>query len=167
MNPQLTLATLKGIQFLRGVSDEHLEQIASISEFRDYEPGEIVFRKGDAADCMYLVVFGKLSIELCVTDSDCKRIVSVGPGEMLGWSSLLDRPRMAALSRAKEPTRLVRVDSAKLLAICDEDPAFGYMFTHRAMLALARRLNATWEQLSHVYVAHFVPVTATADDSDE
>lgn len=167
MNPQLTLATLKGIQFLRGVSEEYLQQIASISEFHDYEPGEIVFRKGDAADSMYLVVFGKLAIELCVTDSDCKRIVMVGPGEMLGWSSLLERPRMAALARALEPTRLVRVDSRKLLAICDQDPEFGYLFTRRVMLALARRLGATWEQLSHVYLAHFVPVTATAEDMED
>ena len=167
MNQQLTLATLQGIQFLRGVSREHLEQIAGISEFCDYEPGEIVFRKGDVAEWMFLVVFGKLSIELCFNDSDCKQIVMVGPGELLGWSSLLKQPQMAATARAVEATRLVRIDSAKLSAICDEDPQFGYEFMRRTTLALAKRLNATWEQLSHVHLVHYVPVSAAAAEIED
>jgi CRP-like cAMP-binding protein len=144
-----------------------LEQIAGISEFHDYEAGDIVFRKGDAADCMHLVVFGKLSIQLCHTDHDCLNIVNVGPGEMLGWSSLLERPRLAALARAVETTRVVKIDSKKLLAICDEDPQFGYQFMRRTMLALALRLNATWEQLGHLRVVHYVPVEAYASESED
>jgi CRP-like cAMP-binding protein len=167
MNDQLLTATLRGIDFLRGTVKDHIDQIADISQFVDYEPGEIVFRKGDAADCLFLVVSGKLSIELCVTDHDCKHIVDVGPGEMIGWSSLLERRKVSALVRAIEPTRAVRVDSHKLLEICDEDPEFGYQFMRRATQALGRRLNATWEQLSHVYVAPFVPVTATAEIGDD
>jgi CRP/FNR family transcriptional regulator, cyclic AMP receptor protein len=167
MSQNLLLQTLQGNQFLRGVAREHMEQIAEIADFRDYEVGEIVFRKGDRADSIFLVASGQLSIELCVTDTNCKRIMTVGPGEMLGWSSLLDRPHLAALARAIEPTRVVRIDSGKLQAICDEDPEFGYQFTRRVMAALAVRLHATWAQLSHIHVAHYVPVSALADDSDD
>jgi len=167
MNKHLLLATLQGIQFLRGVSRDHLEQIAAIAQFCDYEADEIVFREGDDCDSVYLVVFGKLSIELCAPTMDSKHIVTVGPGEMLGWSSLLERPRLAATGRAIESTRLVRIDSAKLLEICDEYPDFGYQFMRRTMLALAMRLNTTWAQLSHLRVVHFVPVTASAGETDE
>lgn len=167
MNEQMTLATLQGIQFLGGVTREHLEQIVSISEFGDYEPGEVVFRKGDHADHVFLVVFGKLSIEICANESDCKHIVTVGPGEMLGWSSLLKRSQLSALARAVEPTRLVRIDSEKLLEICAEDPAFGYEFMRRTTQALAKRLNATWEQLSHVHLVHYLPVSSSAAEFDD
>jgi CRP-like cAMP-binding protein len=167
MTKQLLLATLKGIQFLRGVSHEHLEQIAAISQLCDYESQEIVFHQGDVADCMYLVVFGRLAIEVDGPGADHKKIVTVGPGEMIGWSSLLERPQLAATARVLETTRLVRIDSAKLLAICDEDVEFGFQFMRRAALALAKRLNATWGHLSHLRIPHFLPVTAAASESDE
>jgi CRP-like cAMP-binding protein len=167
MNKHLLLATLQGIQFLRGVSREHLEQIAGIAQFCDYESEEIVFREGDVADSIYLVVFGKLSIDLCAATQDCKHIVTVGPGEMLGWSSLLDRPQLAATARTVETTRLVRIDSAKLLKICDEDTEFGLQFMRRTSVVLAKRLNATWGQLSHLHVQHYLPVTASASEVDE
>ena len=167
MNKHLLLATLQGIQFLRGVSREHLEQIAAIAQLCDYEDQEFVFHEGDAADSIYLVVFGKLSIELCASGQDRKQIVTVGPGEMLGWSSLLERPQLAATARAVETTRLVRIDSAKLLKICDEDPALGFQFMRRTTLALAKRLNATWGQLSHLHVPHYLSVADSARESDE
>jgi CRP-like cAMP-binding protein len=167
MNRQLQLATLKGIQFLRGVTQQHLEQIADISHCCDYEGQEIVFHEGDAAETIYLVVFGKLSIELGDSIADRKSIITVGPGELLGWSSLLERPKFAATARAVETTRLVRIDNARLLAICEDDPEFGFQFMRRTTLALAKRLNATWGQLSHLHVAHFLPVTASRDETNE
>lgn len=167
MNKHVLVATLQGIQFLRGVSKEHLEQIAAIAEMCDFQDQEFVFQQGDNADCIYLVVFGRLSIQLDAEGPDCKQIISVGPGEMLGWSSLLDRPQLAATARAIEPTRLVRIDSAKLLKICDEDKDFGFQFMRRTTLALAKRLNATWTQLSHLHVSHFLPVAASAVETDE
>jgi CRP-like cAMP-binding protein len=167
MNKQLHLATLQGIQFLRGVSHEHLEQIAAISTFRDCENREVVFDEGEPAECVYLVVFGKLSIELGGPATERKHLVDVVPGEMLGWSSLLERPKFAATARATEPTRLVQIDTAKLLAICEEDPEFGYQMMRRTMLALAKRLNMTWGELSHLHTAQFLPVHASAGETDD
>lgn len=167
MNEKLQIATLKGNQFLRGVSQEHIEQIAAISRCCDFEENEVVFHEGDRADFIYLVVSGKLAIELGTSAADRKHIVTVVPGEMLGWSSLLDRPKLSASARAIEATRLVQIDSAKLSAICREDPEFGFEFMRRATLAVAKRLNATWGQLSHIHVSHFLPVTAPAGEEDE
>ena len=167
MNRQLLLATLKGIHFLRGVSQEHLEQLADVARCCDYEKQGIVFHEGDAADSIYLVVFGKLSIELGVAATDRKCILTVGPGEMLGWSSLLERATLAATARALEATRLVQIDRVRLLTICEEDAEFGFQFMRRSTLALAKRLNATWGQLSHLHVAHFLPVTAAAGETEE
>ena len=167
MNKQLLLATLKGIHFLRGVSQEHLEQIAEVADCCDFENHEVVFHSGDVAEGIFLVVFGKLSIELGDVVTDRKRIVTVGPGELLGWSSLLEHPKLAATARALEPTRLVRIDSARLAAICEDDPEFGYQFFRRTTVALAKRLNATWSQLSNLQLAHFMPVTAGAGEVDE
>jgi len=164
MNKQLLLETIRGIRFLQGTSREHLDQIASVAQVCDYNEADILFREGDVADSVYLVVFGNLVLEVCTPEWGCKQIITVGPGEILGWSSLSDHRRMVATARVIEKARLVRIDGAKLLAICDEDPKFGYEFMHRTMLALAKRLTATWTQLAQVQVVHYLPTSASAGE---
>jgi CRP-like cAMP-binding protein len=123
-----------------------------------------VFREGEVADSVYLVVSGKLSLELSPWTIDNKHLINVGPGEMLGWSSLAEQPRFAATVIACEPTRLVRVNAGRLRAICDEDPQFGYEFMRRAMLALAKRLSASWSQLSQMHVSHYLPLSPGGEE---
>jgi CRP-like cAMP-binding protein len=164
MSQKALINTLAGIRFLEGVSREHLAQIAAVAEACDYDASDVVFREGEAADSVFWVASGRLSLELSPSTIDRKHLVDVGPGEMLGWSSLVERPRFAATAVAVEPTRVVRVGAARLRAICDEDPQFGYEFMRRAMLALAKRLSATWSQLSHMYVSHFLPLSAGVEE---
>jgi CRP-like cAMP-binding protein len=164
MNQQSLVETLRGIHFLEGTSEEHLEQIAGVAEIRDYEVGDFVFNEGDEADKVYLIVYGQLVLEVCTPEWGCKQIVTVGPGEMLGWSSLSHHRRTAATARVIEKARLARINSARLLAICDEDPVFGYEFMHKALLALAKRITVTWAQLSRVHVNHFLPTTTSSGE---
>ena len=164
MNQENLLATLAGIRFLQDVSTEHLQQFAAVAQVRDYAESEIVFREGDVADSVYFVVSGKLSLELSPSTVYRKHLVSVGPGEMLGWSSLVEHSRFAATAVVVEPTRLVRIDGQRLRAMCDDDPQFGYEFMRRVMLALSKRLTSTWTQLSHLYLSQYVPMTAPSDE---
>jgi CRP-like cAMP-binding protein len=164
MNQANLMETLAGIEFLHGASRKHLERIAAVSELRDYGASEVVFREGEPADSAYLVASGKLSLELSPATMYRKSLVTVGPGEMLGWSSLVEHSRFVATAIATAPAQLVRIDGTSLRAICDNDPQFGYEFMRRTMLALARRLTATWTQLSHLYVSHYLPMSAASDE---
>jgi CRP-like cAMP-binding protein len=164
MKTQALIETLAGISFLQGASRTHLEQIAEVAQVRDYADSDVVFREGEVADSAYLVVSGKLSLRLSPTTIYRKDLVTVGKGEMLGWSSLVEHSHFAATAVAVEPTQLVRIDGKRLRAICDEDLQFGYEFTRRVMVALAKRLLATWTQLSHLYVSPYMPATAPIEE---
>jgi CRP-like cAMP-binding protein len=164
MNQAAMIETLSGIQFLHGASPDDLEQLASVAQMRDYSESETVFREGEAADSVYLVVSGQLSLQLSPSTIYRKHLVNVGPGEMLGWSSLLENSRFAATAVVVEPTQLIRIDATRLRAICQDDPQFGYEFMRRAMLALAKRLTVTWTQLSRLYISPNLPVTASGEE---
>jgi CRP-like cAMP-binding protein len=164
MNQASLMETLSGIQFLHGASREGLERIASVAQIRDYGESEVVFREGEPADSVYLVVSGKLSLELSPSTIYRKYLVSVGPGEMLGWSSLVEHSRFAATAVVVAPARLVQIDGARLRTICDDDPHFGYDFLRRTMLALAKRLTVTWTQLSRLYISPNLPATAPVEE---
>ena len=167
MDTNVLSQKLKEIQFLQGISPQYLEQIADIAETRDFDEDDVVFREGQTADSLYLVAAGKVSLQVCRGAAGTKQIVTVGPGELLGWSSLSDQRQFAATAIVLERTHVIRIDGAKLRAICDSNPRFGYEFMRRTMLALAKRLTATWTQLSELYVSHYAPMAVGATAENE
>jgi len=151
MSQKMLLDALQNCRFLHDISPQHIEQLAKVARLRDFDELEVVFREGDVAQHVYLVVFGNVSLDICAPGVGCKRVMTIGPGEILGWSALLEQTRMSATARTLEITRLVELDAAPLLMLCTKDLEFGYEIMRRTMLALAKRLSATRMQLLDVY----------------
>jgi CRP-like cAMP-binding protein len=153
VNHDSLIDTLREIRFLHDIGPMHLEQIAKIARIRDFNEGDIVFRQGDAAKHVYLVAYGNVSLEVCAAGTGCKQIFTVGPGELLGWSSVLEQAYYTARARAIGTTRMVEINAGQFLTICARDPQFGFELMRRTALALAMRLSATRIQLVDVYGA--------------
>jgi CRP/FNR family transcriptional regulator, cyclic AMP receptor protein len=151
VNKDSLIDTLRDIRFLHDIGPMHLEQIAQIARVRDFNDGDVVFRQGDAAQHVYLVVDGNVSLEICAAGTGCRQILTLGQGELLGWSSVLEQLNFTARARAVGKMRLVEINVAQLLAICDRDPQFGYELMRQVAMALAKRLSATRMQLLDVY----------------
>ena len=64
-----------------------------------FEPGEFVFREGQAADRFYVVREGRVAVEVFVPNKGAVTIETIEGGEMLGWSWLFP-PYTRALRRA-------------------------------------------------------------------
>ena len=151
MNHDNLIEALQEIRFLHDIGPMHLETISKIARLRDFNEGDIVFRQGDAAEHVYLVVYGSVSLEICAAGAGCQQILTLGPGELLGWSSVLEQLCYTARARSLDSTRVVEINIAQLLSICERDPQFGYELMRRTALALAKRLSATRMQLLNVY----------------
>jgi CRP/FNR family cyclic AMP-dependent transcriptional regulator len=142
---------LQEIRFLHDIGPMHLEQIATISRIRDVKNGEVIFRQGDPAQYVYLVASGSVSLEICAAGAGCRQILTLSPGELLGWSSVLEQLSYTARARAVSDTRLVEINIEQLLALCSRDPQFGFALMRQVAIALAKRLSATRMQLLDVY----------------
>ena len=158
MNNEMTVKFLKDIHFLSVLPPNYLEELAAISRFREFKGGDFIFHEGDPAKNMYLIETGSVSLKICAGGMGAKQIVTLGPGELLGWSTLTNHREYAASAVAKGPTRLVEINGAKLHALCDADQEFGYELLRRTLQSLSKRLIATWTQLAEVYIPHYVPV---------
>lgn len=156
--------TLEGISFLHDIDPDHLKQIASNAEICQYYPNEILFHEGEPAEYAYFIVTGKIMLELNPSTIYQKNLMSVGPGEMLGWSAFVEQRNYASTGLVAAPTELVRIEGKHLRAICDNDPEFGYYFMYRIMQALAKRLTTTWSQLADVYLPTNLPMKAGFDE---
>jgi CRP-like cAMP-binding protein len=159
MSRNILAPTLEQLGFLRDMASDDLEKIADIASIRDFDEYDVVFREGAPAEDIYLVVSGTVSLEVCAAGIGCKQILTLGPGELLGWSSLLGQSRYTARARTPQSARLVQINVRELMQLCDQDPRFGYDLMRRTALALAKRLSATRIQLVNVY-GDQLPVTS-------
>jgi CRP-like cAMP-binding protein len=151
MSEPTLLEILHRIGFLDGVAEEDLHKIAAVARLATYPAGSVLFREGDRLNHIFLEVEGNVALEVCVASRGCRRICTIGPGELLGWSPILDQGPMTATARALSATQVVVIDAFQVLAMCHQDPNFGFTFMRRTARALAQRLSATRLQLLDVY----------------
>jgi len=145
------LETLKNVRFLHDIGDDHLQWLASLAEVQEVPANAVVFRQGQASPSIYLVVEGNVSLELDLPGRGRVRFQTAGPGELLGWSSLLETGPMIATARTLTPTRLLILNTAQVQALCAHNSEFGHEFVRRTARALAQRLATTRLQLLDVY----------------
>ncbi|HSQ54722.1 MAG TPA: cyclic nucleotide-binding domain-containing protein, partial [Gemmata sp.] len=107
--------------------------------------------EGAPVDHFWIVVEGNVAIEIQGPDRRPRRIHTVGPGELLGWSPVLGSAAMTATARALSDVRVVALHASGVLSICDTDARFGYLFMRRVAAAIAARLSATRLQLLDVF----------------
>jgi CRP-like cAMP-binding protein len=157
MSKETLIQMLRPAEFLRGFGSDLVEQIARISKLHSYKKNEALFDEDQAADNLYLIVSGKVLLEVCTVETGCKPILTVGRGELLGWSSLTNDRKYTARAVALEPVEVIQIDGCQMRTICDSDPRFGYEFLRWAMSALAKRLSETWRQLGNLQLPHYIP----------
>lgn len=151
MSSSELLVLLRKVQMFEGLTEEHLQQLALISRGVDMPQAAVVFREGDLATSVYLVVRGRVSLEICAPSVGCKRFQTVHEGELLAWSPILENDRLTATARTLAPTRLIEIGGEDIRALFDEYPRLGHQFMRCAALALCKRLSATRLQLLNLY----------------
>jgi CRP/FNR family cyclic AMP-dependent transcriptional regulator len=148
---QTELSPLKDFPFTQGMDADQLELLAEIATPVQWAAGETVFREGDLDSMLYVVEHGRVAIEVTIPGRGRVTILTVGPGEVFGWSSVFhDRPKTAS-ARATEPTQALALDAARLGALSDADPRLGDLLTRGIVELVAERLKATRMQLLDVY----------------
>ena len=97
-----------------------------------FSAGSIVFNKGDAGSCMYIVQSGL--IEMVIGD---KVIEICGANEAIGFMSMVDDAPRSSTARVKETCELSLIDQRKFRFMVDEVPNFALYI----MAAMARRIR--------------------------
>ncbi|MDL2716713.1 MAG: cyclic nucleotide-binding domain-containing protein [Acidobacteriota bacterium] len=118
--PSLRLADT---ELFRGLESAVLSEFDQESNWVRLEGGRELFWQGEKADCLYVVVRGRLEV-LVSTDSGEERVVErLGRGSTVGEMALLtDEPRSATV-RAVRDSELVRVPKDAFFRLLENHPA--------------------------------------------
>ena len=107
--------------------------------------GDVIFREGDVADSLYLVISGRVAIAIANPIDHRETVVALmDAGDLFGEMSLLDDGPRSAMARALEPSTVLAIPFDPVVRAFRSDPALLWGVTR----LLAQRLRVMDEALA-------------------
>jgi CRP-like cAMP-binding protein len=136
--------------FFKDMEERHLRSLVESAAVVRFEPGDVVFREGEPARFFYLIRTGKVALQLVSFRIEPFTVLSLGQGEIVGWSWLFPPYRWKLTARTLEVTRAISLDGLRLRARCNEDHDLGYELMKRFAEIIGARFDALAEHLVEV-----------------
>lgn len=130
-----------------GIPAPSLQRLASLGRLRDVGPGEVLLVEGAPTVELDLILAGRVGVTAREPGRPDVTLMTVEPGDIVGWSVLLTDLPATATVRVMEATRLVAFPGHELRAALAADPVLSAAVHRQALDAVARRLLATRHQL--------------------
>ena len=128
------------------------ERIEGMATPRSFERGAVILREGDDTPFLGVVETGRVALRLRVPElGDRLTIVTIEPGELLGWSAVVAPFRATVDAVATEPVRLVTFAAQPLRAQLFGDCELAGALLPIVLESLSHRLNASWQQLLDLF----------------
>ena len=139
MSPNQSLRTHA---FVSGLSEPQMDSLAAIAAGVTFAENEVILVDGQRSTSFYLVISGSVAVELS-TPRYVVCVQALGPGDVFGWSALLDHHDTLFQVRAREKTTALRIDGQRLKSKCRTDTALGTEILQRTLRVVAARVRAT------------------------
>ncbi len=123
---------LATVPLLDGMPEAELAEVARVARRRELAAGEVLWRQGDEAKAMVLIVDGRVSVSLRLPGDRTVEISTMGQGEVLGEVPLLDGGQHSATASVIEPATLLSLSRADFAALVSR--------RHPTAFALKRRI---------------------------
>lgn len=139
----MSLSYLKKIALLKGLPQRQLKRVQALTQTRDVRAGAMIFDKDQAADCLFLVVSGRVKIFSLSGGRKRKIFAYLGPGTCFGEMALLvDRGRSVS-AQAVEDCRLLTLHKKDFQRLLRSDARL----CHALLRVLAERLYRADEEI--------------------
>ncbi len=116
--------------------DEYYELLASGGTPSGFAAGEVIFEKGDDADCMYVLREGSIALK----DGD-QLVATISAPNLVGEMALIDSQPRSLTAVADTDVELAGVPVRQFWILVHETP----YFAHLVMSTMAGRLRRTGE----------------------
>jgi CRP-like cAMP-binding protein len=129
-----------------GLDHHFLEKIAdtACSEV-EYNRGVVIFNAGEDAKDLFILEQG--TVELAIGEG--KTVYSLtDPGEIFGWSSVVENCQYTATAIAKTDTQAVKIDAGKMNRLFSIDPMSGLTIFRRLASIFNKRLSSMYGKFS-------------------
>ena len=143
------LELLKQAEAFHLLTDEALSVIETFCSHRQLQLGERLFKEGDAATHLWVVMEGVIDLRFDLPGRETSpesTLSSISKNNIIGWSSLMP-PYHYKLSAYCDSLqcRMLMIDAQKLLAYLKENPKTGYQVFSAMLRVVGRRFERLQE----------------------
>lgn len=145
----ITPEMLAEFDLFKDISKDTLKEVADISETVKINKDGYVFREGEEADKLHLLVSGSIALRVNLTSRPDSVTVSIvnRPHQTLGWSGVVAPNHYTASALCEEDTELVVVPSDKFMQILERHPEAGFKVMLRITTIISDRLRNSRQAL--------------------
>ena len=144
-------AVLAAHPFFRGMTPQHLAEIAACGRRVQFNAGDFLCREDEEALDFYVIISGSVSVEIFSARRGPLTTTTVDEGEVLGWLWFETPYHWHLDARARQVTRVVALGVEPLKAKCEADHDLGYELMKRYAHHLAVQFRVTKLQLVDMY----------------
>ncbi len=138
---EVKLHELRHLALFGAMADSALQHLASSLSVIEPKPGEVLFKEGDPADDMFVVLTGEIEVLKRSRQGTESRVAMLGPGDWFGEMSIVDVQPRSATVRAVAPSRLLRIGSVDLDSLYRYDVKAYALIVLNLARELSRRLR--------------------------
>ena len=136
---------LKEIELFEKVNFEVLNEIAGICFEESYSKDTVLFEKDEQAKCLYILLEG--SVYLVIKNGGTITYTLKEPGNVFGWSSMLEHGTYTASGICATDLRAVKIEKDKLSKIFKNHPEVGFKVLQRLAGVISTRLSNAYRDL--------------------
>ena len=126
-----------------------LEMVANLCEERTYAMGEIILEEGASSKELYVIAHGEVEIQVNPavvggpeSQSAMVTIATLRRGQSFGEIALVDEGlRSATVRAAQKNTRLLILERARVMLLCETYPQLGYRLMYNLVADLALKIR--------------------------
>lgn len=142
-DPPVTVAQLREVGLFGALSDDFLEHLTKTLSGQRVMVGETIFREGDPAREMYVVLDGEIEVLKKSRRGRETRVAILGPNDTFGEMSIIDMQPRSATVRALGAARLLRISTEEMDALYRYDLKSYTLIVLNIARDLSRRLRVT------------------------
>ena len=137
--------------------DEHVRiELAELGELVTLPAGHVLLREGEPAEWLSIVLEGRVGLRMRVPERGQVTILTVEPGDVVGWSAVVPPFRATSTAVVLADTQLVRFKGEALRAALATNPHLAAQLYPQLLNAVARRLEGTRLQLLDLFSQRWV-----------
>ncbi len=141
----VTTETLSRLSLFEGLPQEDLEALTGLCQEVTCHRGEILFREGETAKKMYILLEGVVTIQVQLTSRPESITVGVinQPGQVVGWSGLVAPRHYTATAICQADSRLLSIEGDACMRLLEENPEMGFRIFRQIAEVISSRLRNT------------------------
>jgi len=143
---------LKKTELFTNLKDSQLKNLLSCSSFRSFSQGEMIFRQGEEANYLYVLIEGMVDLTVKAEEQvDFMTSKLEKEGAVFGIPSLIEPFRYNLTATCLKPTNVLMIGANSLKKMIEEDPMMGMEVMKKLATIYFNRLNELRTGISNFF----------------